>query len=103
VVLVECDTLLRVAIGDFVDGLVGLYFVCFVVLRIVGDLCAVLAVVDFMVAVAICELDNGWLSCAFSLWVDLWVDFGEREVVEYDLENVLRDLVDVENVLWVGC
>ncbi|MCY1143652.1 GGDEF domain-containing protein [Actinoplanes sp. Pm04-4] len=94
-VLVEVEELLGEPGGD----VACLHFVRSIALNMLGDLCAAREGLDRMAAVAEREQSPGWLGCAIATRASERIKVGEVDGADYDLEEVLRDLVAAENLV----
>ncbi|MEU5549852.1 GGDEF domain-containing protein [Micromonospora sp. NPDC047793] len=99
--LATAETTLREATGEIADGPAALHFARVVALTRLGELRAAVAAADLMLAAADREGSAGWRSCALSLRATRRLRVGDKDISEYDVETVLRDLVSAETALLV--
>jgi diguanylate cyclase (GGDEF)-like protein len=85
--------------GSVEAGPAGLHFVRAVAFYAVNDYRAALAASNLMLAAADRERDAGWRSIALSFRAGQHIVLGEKELAEYNVDTVLRDLVASEAAL----
>jgi len=88
--------------GSVEAGPAGLHFVRAVAFFAVNDYRAALAAGNLMLAAAERERDAGWRSIALSFRACQHIVLGEKELAEYNIDAVLRDLVAAEAALATG-
>ena len=79
--------------GSVEAGPAGLHFVRAVAFYAVNDYPSALAASNLMLAAAERERDAGWRSIALSFRAGQHIALGEKELAEYNIDAVLRDLV----------
>src|SRR2546421_9835470 len=88
--------------GSVEAGPAGLHFVRAVAFYAVNDYPSALAASNLMLAAAERERDAGWRSIALSFRAGQHIALGEKELAEYNIDAVLRDLVAAEAALAAG-
>jgi diguanylate cyclase (GGDEF)-like protein len=88
--------------GSVEAGPAGLHFVRAVAFFAVNDYRSALAASNLMLAAADREGDAGWRSIALSFRAGQHIFLGEKELAEYSIDAVLRDLVAAEAALAAG-
>ena len=96
--LSEAEVLLRMPTGDPADGPAGLHFVRVLAHHMLGDMAASHAAVDVMVAAAERDRNWGWLAAALATRSSHRLKLGEIDGADYELDEVLRDMVDADRL-----
>ncbi|MGX6603332.1 diguanylate cyclase domain-containing protein [Micromonosporaceae bacterium Da 78-11] len=94
--LAQAEFLLCRTTGVLADGPACLHFARAISLNSLGDLPAVDAALELMLAAADRERSPGWRACALGTRAAQRARVGETQSADYDLDGVLRDLVSAE-------